>query len=209
MPNDKHLFIAPHIDDEIIGCGGLILKLLSLQKKVKVVVVFGNSISKEETLIRRQEAEDISKYLGIEYIILDFEERKTIHFDVMVNELLKVILDFYPDSIYYPHSKESDFDHSLVNDVTNRACFLAENYSRGIKSNVISKRYLYEVWTPLEEFNFHINITNFIGEKKKLIAKYKSQQRNSNLINGTEGLNAYRGMQVGVDFAEVYKLKGY
>ncbi|MGI8967950.1 MAG: PIG-L family deacetylase [Chloroflexota bacterium] len=41
--SEDHVFLSPHFDDAVLSCGGLIHRLVRLQKGVRVVTVFGGS----------------------------------------------------------------------------------------------------------------------------------------------------------------------
>lgn len=73
------LIVAPHNDDEILGCGGIMAKYINQGCNVFVVVVTNGHIgapelfSKEGTLKVRSEALMAHQFLGVkETIFLDF-----------------------------------------------------------------------------------------------------------------------------------------
>ena len=65
--NDKLLVIAPHADDEVLGCGGLISKIKDDGGKVFVLIFNVGSIEKHDnkkfTQKRKIETKNAMKYL--------------------------------------------------------------------------------------------------------------------------------------------------
>ena len=63
------LVLSPHGDDELLGMGGYIIN--EIQKGNKVHVIFGtDGVSEENSKIRIQEIESVSKFIGFTYEIL-------------------------------------------------------------------------------------------------------------------------------------------
>ncbi|MEH7813584.1 PIG-L deacetylase family protein, partial [Bacillus toyonensis] len=92
----------------------------------------------------------------------------------------------------------------IVNEVVSEAIFLCQ--SGFLKENCAPMCLQYEVWTPMKNYQVVKDITRFIELKKASIKKYESQLKTLNLVDGVLGLNSYRGMQAGVQFAEVFRV---
>lgn len=120
---DKVLIVAPHPDDEVLGCSGLIQRLLSEGKQVDVAILSGGGKSHagcckidESTLIesRRNLSRKAAKTLGLplEHIhFLDYPDGN-IAFDCPETDRLKELIDMLqPDTIFVPHKGEGWSDH--------------------------------------------------------------------------------------------------
>lgn len=123
------LLLAPHPDDEIIGCGGLLSRLIAQGKDVIVIVLSNGAEShrgccntpKEEIVAaRRQLSKDAAKIIG-----LSLENVHSLNFsDGRINaqhpemEQLKVLIaEIKPDVILVPHSGEGWSDHLATREI--------------------------------------------------------------------------------------------
>ena len=122
MPG-KVLIVAPHPDDEVLGCSGLIQRLLRDGKQVDVVILSGGGKSHagcckidESTLIesRRNLSRKAAEILGLPLEHLHFLDYPDgcIAFDCSETERLKELIDtLQPDAIFVPHKGEGWSDH--------------------------------------------------------------------------------------------------
>ncbi|QFQ13412.1 PIG-L family deacetylase [Pseudoprevotella muciniphila] len=130
---DNILLIAPHPDDEIIGCGGLIQRYTP-GKCVNVVILTGGGAShhgccdtsaddiKRE---RRNMAQRINAEIGLPkgcLHLLDFEDGNISTGDsVQEAKLLKIIQEVQPDAILFPIQQgEGWSDHIAAGDIVKR-----------------------------------------------------------------------------------------
>lgn len=61
----KILIIAPHADDEILGCGGYILNEIKKKSEVKIVVAtIGGEDKRQDIEERKKEFENVCSYVG-------------------------------------------------------------------------------------------------------------------------------------------------
>lgn len=189
---NKILVIAPHPDDESIGMGGFLTKYKS---KCEVLLLTNGACgnpqwSKEKTIeVRKQEFQDAMTYIGIEkyYMlgVMDQEARK--HLSV-----LKKYLESKYDYIFVPSRYDIHPDHSCLYKYVKR--------HKNKKSIIVE----YEVWSPLRNPNFYLDISDCYKEKEITIQKHVSQIERTQYDWGSIGLNMYRGMISGNRYAEAY-----
>lgn len=194
-PNDKILILAPHADDESIGCGGLISLYA---KQIDVILLtdgrFGGTDNPETIAkIRHKEFEDNMKKAGVnQYQCLNIHDRNLKN---CFNIFSKIQFDKYTH-IFIPHEREQQRDHKIV--------FPFILKSRINKNTIIAG---YEVWTPIEYPNFYLNISEHIKTKKALMNTYRSQLKFNDYTAAAVGLNRYRGLQTGVLYGECFYIK--
>jgi len=126
------LVFAPHPDDEVLGCGGIIALKAQAVVRVKVIVMTDGRashralIAEDELVrIRRAEAEEAACRLGLtaaDYVFLDFEDhRLQEHHDAASDRVFEIIDKFEPDEIYLPHRRDGLTDHSETNRIVRGA----------------------------------------------------------------------------------------
>ena len=219
---DKVLIIAPHPDDEILGCGGTIKKLLNNAKEVSVLVVtnahFGDPCAYPLEGIQRIRGCALSahQYLGIkETFFMDFPAPRLDTFpsykiSMAMSELLR---DKKFDTVFIPHHGDIHRDHKVVFDSALVACRPVNNCS--VKSVYAyetlsetewgapyqSEAFIPNVFVELtgEEFNAKCNAMNFF---KSQIREFPS----SRSIEAIEALAKYRGASVSCARAEAFML---
>lgn len=128
--NTTTLILAPHPDDEVFGCGGLIARLTSEGKTPHVVVMTGGGASHRECCdvaasdviaARRELTLKAAKEFGLssEYIhFLDFEDGyigKRPESEVL--KLRSLIATIKPDTVFVPHCGEGWPDHLAVREL--------------------------------------------------------------------------------------------
>lgn len=104
----KILVIAPHADDELIGCHELIRQNLS---NIKVVYcsMLGHNYTESNRLIREGEFISYMDYMGADYTILQS--------DNLPNSLERLVSDFKPSIIALPSYVDWHEEHRKVNEI--------------------------------------------------------------------------------------------
>lgn len=203
------LVIAPHPDDDLIGCGGSIAKHLDLANRVCIVYVtngdaFNSNYSQAEfTKLRIKETHDAAQAMGLKTENLFFLEETV--WDINPNKarlkILALIRNLKPDICYVPHSQDEHVDHKLVHQIAMEAIKMAPGpwFKRNKEENSweVPTVLAYEVWTPLNKFGFVENITDFIEKKSAALCQHKSQIAEVKYNEATIGLNRYRGAMTG------------
>lgn len=166
----KVLVLAPHPDDEAIGCGGTIALYSSIGAEVylalissgeNIVVEFEGDIDIAET--RRRESEASAQILGIKKIhLLGFPDGQlTLHKDGIEEKLRKIIHEINPDIIFAPSPFDYHDDHRSVSEVAIR--FLTEG--------CVFKTAFYEVYGTIR-FNTLVDISSVLTIKENAIRSY-------------------------------------
>lgn len=212
------LIVAPHPDDEVLGCGGTIAKYVSQGHDVFVCVVTKGCeplFAKDEVNKVRQECHEADKFLGVrEIIFLDFPaamlekvERYKLN-DALVN----TIQDIKPDVVYIPHRGDMQLDHKMVVDAAMVA--LRPKYK-----HVVKKIYAYETLSETgwdvpnvtNEFipNAYRDISEFLEKKIKAMEIFTTQLSAypaARSLGAVKALAMYRGATVNVDAAEAFSI---
>lgn len=212
----KILVVAPHQDDEIIGCGGFICYAIDKKWTVEVIHVFagtsgvlGVDSPKQCSKIRQAEAE-LSAKIG-HYKLLDnlgFIDRDRTTDAHIQQALIKTFRDRNPHVILLPHIDESDLEHRVASLMGREASWLSRmriNTELGKPVNHEIKVLYYEIWRPIIHPFLFLNIDRYVETKKNMLKSFKSQVASSSWVQGSLGLGAYRGTtQVGSGTIEVF-----
>jgi len=215
------LVIAPHHDDEVIGCGGTLLKFKQRQYKITVVyITAGYSgiplLGKEKAIeTREKEARKSSQILGITNTIFLKEKDRELNFNFhTTSKLIKIMRMTRPLYIFAPHPNESDREHRIVSEITNEAIWLANSrYFPQLgkhKSWTYNAILYYEVHTPIQRPQLYVDISDYIDLKTKALNAYKSQIKNTNYSYAISSLNRYRGiMSSSGGYVEAFEVKRF
>lgn len=215
---NRIMIIAPHHDDEVIGCGGSIC--LHKQRGDKITVVFFAAgwsgipwlaDKKEASLQNQSEAAAAGKILGVDHIIeLGLEDRNFQFSSIVLYPLVSAIRKFRPEIIYLPHAEDGDSEHRFVNSVAMEAIWMAaSDYLPELGKKAPSVKLIlgYEVWQPLRSYSLSVDITACIELKLAAIEAYSSQLRQRNWRDGLLGLSSFRGVVSGKGkYVEVFQV---
>jgi LmbE family N-acetylglucosaminyl deacetylase len=204
------LVLAPHPDDEIIGCGGTIIKHVAKGSRILVVYltdgvypknvqdVGQDSIWEELSQNIKSEARGGLQQMGCtESIFLDFPNRLlSMSTRACAEALKKIMSDFNPTSVFVPFLLDINPDHSAT------ASILASALKN---ASIEPWCYSYEVWTTLVP-NTIIDITDTMPQKMRALAEYKSQLTLFDYSKRIRGLNSYRSMYVDepIEYCEAF-----
>lgn len=187
--NDRILVVAPHPDDESIGCGGL-LTLYGKQCDVVVITDGDNrKVVSDIADVREKEFVKAISLAGVhEYKCLRIPERQIKQYKKKIAEI-----DFEKyNHVFVPNRFDEHKDHADVYKVV-----------KGLMKKK-TKLYEYEVWSPLRKPNIYLDITAVSDQKIQMIKSHESQIHELDYVGMIIGLNAYRGRSHGYLYAECY-----
>lgn len=184
------LVVAPHQDDEIIGCGGAVLLQKKMGKDINIVFVQdgGNEYkedgmsSREELVhVREEEANAVARELGIPPPRFLRHVKLKEEVSIIAKELREEVLRTNADVIFVPFLLDPNIDHFFTNYA------FAEALAGITKGRRV---FGYEVWS-LCVANVILIIDRVIEEKKKLLSFYRSQLAGTDYLHCITGLNMY------------------
>ncbi len=212
------LVIAPHPDDEVLGCGGTIVKHVSGGDEVYLCIItkaYPPEWSESEIKERRKEVLRVNKILSIKKAY--FLDLPTVKLDTIpqkeLNEVIaQVINEVQPEIVYIPHGGDVNSDHRLV--------FGAAMVATRPKPTLSIRKVLcYEVlseteWAapfPKNAFipNLWVDISGELETKLKAMSEYKSELKKFPHPRSLEAISALakmRGTAAGVEAAEAFML---
>jgi N-acetylglucosamine malate deacetylase 1 len=205
---DRVLVIAPHPDDEAIGCGGAIC--LHRRRGDSVGVVFLTSgergidgVSPDDVqAIREAEAAEALEVLGVgRRDFLRLPDLGVAEKFALAAVRLRPILEAHaPSVIYLPHPDDGHVDHQAALPLVRAA--LADRPCQA----VLPELRLYEIWSPMTAFDWPEDISAVFRQKLRAIRRYRSQLRRFRYDRAVQGLNRYRGcLAAGCNYAEVFR----
>lgn len=214
------LIVAPHADDEILGCGGIISKFVSEGCKVYIAIMTNahigdpNKFSEEGINIVRDEALQAHTLLGVlQTFFFDFPApRLSSNVSYLISdEISKLINQFNIDTVFLPHRGDSHIDHKVV-------CEAGLVATRPFPNSTVKNVFCYETLSETEwgypsgdtAFipNFFVSLNKSdVDNKISAMQCFKSQLRefpNTRSVETIMHLLKYRGSTVGKVYSEAF-----
>jgi len=209
------LVIAPHHDDEAIGCGGTIARLAAAGCDVATVHVFAGTsgIAGLDPLAcsgaRAGEAEAAAAVLNTRVLpSLGFEDRGPVSPQTIARALVRTVRELRPRIVFAPHAGEPDAEHALVAAAAIESVWMSRAPIWPEQGEPVSESILilgYEVWRPMTNVGLFVDIGAFIDVKRRALAAFASQMTPEGWLSGAIGLSAYRGTTLlGGGYAEAF-----
>lgn len=197
-PDDKLCVLAPHADDETIGCGGL-LALYGPQTDV-ILLTDGakggdRSQLEKNRQIRAAEFKKVMSFFNVNaFQMMGAEDGNLIS---AYNQFKQLDLSPY-DYVFMPHPLDSHKDH-----------IVPQGFYRRLKreAGLKGKAVYYEVWGAMSMPTHYIDISAVYEKKREAMALYASQN-NIDYADRILGLNHYRGIRHHLAYEEAFTLAG-
>lgn len=200
LRGERLLVLAPHPDDEVIGCGGLVAQHLRENRRVRVVVATDGAEAGSGAVREEESRRALSRLGTVEIEFLRFRDRAL---DDSAAPLIRAeLLSFRPDLVLVPSPIEIHPDHLALSQLF---CELVQQDESLFATLALTQVAFYEVGQPLRP-NAIVDISDVAEEKYNAIAEHKSQLAMRDYIEYARGLNAYRAMTLSPEttYAEAY-----
>lgn len=219
----KIFVVAAHPDDEVLGCGGTLLKHVSNGDKIFVLFVSDgvsaryktsekikckNEILKREKMARK--VAKIGKFSIVDFLNLKNLELHTYPHNFLTNIIFSYFKKYKPDIVYthYEHDLNVDHYHTFF------STFVASRPNSEFK---IKKLLSFEIpsstdWginsnNKIFNPNYFVDISKFSKKKELLLNQYKFEMRktpHSRSIPNINALSVVRGGIAGIHKAEAF-----
>lgn len=222
---DSVLVVAAHPDDEVLGCGGSIVRHVEAGDRVRVLIVAEGVTSRQlqrdrdqvtpELSVLAHAAEKAGSILGVESVeLLDLPDNRLDSLDRLdlIKTIEKRIDSYHPQVVYVHHAGDVNVDHRRLHEAVVTA-------SRPMPGQSVRRLLSFEVassseWQPPAsglQFlpNCFVDISNQWHRKREALLAYASEMRpwpHSRSLKALEHHARWRGAQVGVEAAEAFCL---
>ncbi len=209
----KVMFIFAHPDDEAFGPAGTIAKHVKLGDDVTVVALCkGNRPGNETVAIGRQDSfAEVCKILGAKSILLDSSDG-FLEYQKAVADVSEVVADIQPDTVYTHNISDIHIDHRTVSEATMVAC--RPKLGSSVKSLIMCEIPASTEWSfgqiePAFVPNLFVDVTDYINMKEQAMTWYTTdtyEYPDARSFCSMKAIAANRGKQVGVKYAEAFKI---
>ena len=205
------LIIGPHPDDQELGMGGTIAKLVRQGHRVHLVdMTNGEPTPLGSPEIRARESAAAAKVLGVERTLVGLPNRQVVHDVASRHKLAAVIRRHKADWLFVPYPIDAHPDHVAVTRIAEDARFDAKLTKTDIPGEpCYPKRIIYYFCTHLRlNFtpNFCIDISDTIDVKLAAVKEYASQFTgpSGHVPEMVKTISAYFGSRIGTAHAEPF-----
>ena len=176
FPARRVLVLAPHMDDEVIGCGGIMKQYAQVGACVSCVYMtdgaFGLTGCQRDEMVetRRRETQAAAALLGMERLyFLDQSDGCLRSHDALEQRLAGILSTERPDAVFAPYPFDVHPDHKHVLVVLARAAARLPETEFHI--------FLYQVQVPLgvDEIHTVLDISPVWEVKRRALEVYQSQ----------------------------------
>ena len=215
----RHLVIAPHPDDETLGCGGTLLRARSKGDDIFWLIMTciseAQGFSPERVSSRAAEIERVSTAYGFaETICLDFPTTTldAIPMAEIVGAISEAVVRIKPTDIYLPYRRDAHTDHAAVFDAS-------MSVSKWFRYGSVERVYVYETQSETDfdlspdsggfRPNVFVDISDEIDRKIEIAAIFESEFAEHPFPRSFEGIRALallRGAASGFLAAEAFML---
>jgi len=213
------LIVAPHADDETLGCGGTILRHIAAGDSVHwlLVTTMSGSASYTEQQISNRQSEIkkvAASYQFSSVIQLNFAPAMldTLPKSQLIGTISNEISTLEPSIIYVPYRNDAHSDHEYVFDATLACC-------KSFRAPFVRQVLAYETMSETDfgfkpedggfRPNYYVDITDFLQQKLQILNIYSSEVAQFPFPRSEQALQALsmvRGSQCGVNAAESFMM---
>lgn len=213
------LVIAPHADDESLGCGGTLLRYKNEGHKLHWLIVTGMSeeagFTQERIEQRDEEIKKVADLFGfssLTQLSLPPAALETLPIGRIIGEISGAIKNIQPEVVYVPYRNDAHSDHQIVFDA-------AMSATKSFRYPFIKRVLAYETISETDfgmkpedggfRPNVFIDISQYLQDKLNILDVYESEMGQFPFPRSRKALEALatlRGVQSNAHAAEAFML---
>jgi LmbE family N-acetylglucosaminyl deacetylase len=215
------LVVAPHPDDEVLGCGGLLVGLAAADAAVRVLFLTDGGAGEEgaarDAYVERRRGEaaavaDLLGFAGVEHTGLP-DGRLAEHLDAACAALRRALLAQRPDLLLVPSPLEASRDHRAAFAALHRLLGPLRPAAGGgdaaLQAAVAGLEVLvYEINRPAYP-DLLVDVSAALPKLEEAMALYASQRERRGYWRAALGLKRYRTLTLGTDLDGPEAAEGY
>ena len=218
--NNNIIVIAPHPDDETLGCGGTLLKLAqrgTLLHWLLVTAANEPNYSGDQIATQAVQVENVKQaypFESLTWLKYPATRLDTVPLDSLIIALRKCLAQVRPEWVFITNRSDVHSDHRVVFQAL--AAILKPIYMRSLGVNrVLSYEVISETDAapPLPEYAFLPTVFMDVGgtfeRKMEIMRLYKTEVHPEPLPRSPSAIRAqarFRGATIGVEYAEAFML---
>ena len=187
--------IAPHQDDEAIGCGGALIQQLRAGGAAAVIMLQDGADGHEQlgigrrelTELRNKESRQAAAAIGLESPVFLDHARLEENISLAAEQVREIILRRKADALFVPFLLDGHVDHRT-------ASYIVAEALREVPWNV--RVLSYEVW-GLCIPNVVLVIDDAMDDKARMISCFTWANKAIDYVQSTRGLNMYHSKMLG------------
>lgn len=216
----NYLFVVAHPDDEVLGAGAAISRLVKAGHRAAVAIMSGHAAARNNISATLAEDEaNAMRIIGVEKVYhADFPNIKmnTVPHLELVQYIERCIEDWKAEAVYTHHPSDTNIDHQETSRAAQAACRLFQR-KEGVPA---LREFVYMEVPSSTEWSLDSSANRFtpnlfveigrdgVDVKIKALSAYKGVMRpfpHPRSEEALRGLAAYRGAQAGCDYAEAFE----
>ena len=210
------LVVGPHPDDQELGMGGTIARLVQQGHNVLLLDMTNGEPTPHGTLEKRsQEWTHAAEILGVKRHLLGLTNRQVEHTLEARHAVAGVIRNHQASIVFLPFPEDAHPDHRATTLIVEDARFDAKLTKTNLPGEPIYPKWLiYYYCTHLRHVanpSFCIDMTDQMAIKEKSILAYESQfvipEKNRQIMTWLRQMNGYMGSRIGCNYAEPFFTK--
>jgi len=195
---DKVLVLAPHPDDELIGCGAVLKQWSDSRVPVKIVVVTDGAAGLPpgaDPAVRKAESRAGLSRLGIhDCEFWDFPDGHLPFGGAIADRYRSLVASYRPSHLVLPHPAEAHPDHRS----------LTRGLLRALETHWSGWLWFYETMQPCQPMNRYEDATDTLDHKLAALNSHGSQLAGFDYLAHCRLLAEMRGLMVGKAAAEAF-----
>jgi len=209
----KILIVGPHPDDQELGMGGTIGKLVSQGHDILLLdMTSGEPTPHGSPEIRAKEAAAAAEILGVRRTALNLPNRYVEHSIPARHGVAAVIREHQAEIVFTPYFEDAHPDHIATTKIVEDARFDAKLTKIDLAGEPIYPKWLFYYYCThlriIPNPSFLVDTTGFAEQKRNAIVAYESQfvipEKNRPIVNWVEAQDLYFGGRLRTETAEPF-----